>query len=187
METNQESVSKPRKQICSALVKAQKGFGPALKSSQNPHFKSRYADLSACVEAVVEALNDNGIALTQRTHATDAQGVEVETVLVHESGEEMSFGRLFVPCTKNDAQGYGSAITYARRYHLQTALGLAPEDDDGNAASSSAPRIMSKDLAKGTTTYAARPKPTPRTTDEFPVERPSKAKPVEADDDRIPF
>jgi hypothetical protein len=186
METNQESVSKPRKQICAALVKAQKGFGPALKSSQNPHFKSRYADLSACVEAVVEALNNNGIALTQHTHHAE-HGVCVETILIHESGEELSFGKLFVPCTKNDAQGYGSAITYARRYQLQTALGIAPEDDDGNAASSSAPRILSKDLAKGTTTYAARPKPTPRTTDEFPVERPSKAKPVEADDDRIPF
>ena len=186
METNQESVSKPRKQICSALVKAQKGFGPALKSSQNPHFKSRYADLSACVEAVVEALNDNGIALTQHTHHAEG-GVCVETILIHESGEELSFGKLFVPCTKNDAQGYGSAITYARRYQLQTALGIAPEDDDGNAASSSAPRIISKDLAKGTTTYAARPKPTPRTTDEFHEERPSKTKPVEADDDRIPF
>jgi hypothetical protein len=186
METNQESVSKPRKQICAALVKAQKGFGPALKSSQNPHFKSRYADLSACVEAVVEALNDNGIALTQHTHHAEG-GVCVETILIHESGEELSFGKLFVPCTKNDAQGYGSAITYARRYQLQTALGIAPEDDDGNAASSSAPRIISKDLAKETTTYAATRKPTPRTTYEFPVERPSKAKPVEADDDRIPF
>lgn len=186
METNPESVSKPRKQICAALVKAQKGFGPALKSSQNPHFKSRYADLSACVEAVVEALNDNGIALTQHTHHAEG-GVCVETILIHESGEELSFGKLFVPCTKQDAQGYGSAITYARRYQLQTALGIAPEDDDGNAASASAPRIISKDLTKGTTTYAARPKPTPRTTDEFHEERVSKAKPVEADDDRIPF
>jgi hypothetical protein len=125
METNPESVSKTRKQICAALVKAQKGFGPALKSSQNPHFKSRYADLSACVEAVVEALNDNGIALTQHTHHAEG-GVCVETILIHESGEELSFGKLFVPCTKQDAQGYGSAITYARRYQLQTALGIAP-------------------------------------------------------------
>ena len=186
METNPESVSKPRKQICAALVKAQKGFGPALKSSQNPHFKSRYADLSACVEAVVEALNDNGIALTQHTHHAEG-GVCVETILIHESGEELSFGKLFLPCTKQDAQGYGSAITYARRYQLQTALGIAPEDDDGNAASASASRIIAKDLTKGTTTYAARPKPTPRTTEEFHEERSSKAKPVEADDDRIPF
>ena len=134
METNPNSVSSARKQIAGALVKAQRDFGPALKTNTNPHFRSKYAGLDACVEAVIDALNKHGLALTQRTHSTTAQGVEVETVLVHESGEEMSFGRLFVPCTKNDAQGYGSAITYARRYQLQTALGLAPEDDDGNAA-----------------------------------------------------
>ena len=186
METNPESVSKPRKQICAALVKAQKGFGPALKSSQNPHFKSRYADLSACVEAVVEALNANGIALTQHTHQTDC-GVCVETILLHESGEELSFGKLFVPSSKNDAQGYGSALTYARRYSLMAACGLAPEDDDGNAASASAPRIIAKDLTKGTTTYAARPKPTPRTTEQFHEERPTKAKPVETGAFEIPF
>lgn len=181
METNPQSVSSTRKQICAALVKAQKGFGPALKSSQNPHFKSRYADLSACVEAVVEALNDNGIALTQHTHHAEG-GVCVETILIHESGEELSFGKLFVPCTKQDAQGYGSAITYARRYHLQTALGLAPEDDDGNAASQ--PRIVSRELITGKTTYAHKAKPAPRATDEAPK---AQAKPVAADDDRIPF
>jgi len=179
METNQESVSKPRKQICSALVKAQKGFGPALKSSQNPHFKSRYADLSACVEAVVEALNDNGIALTQHTHHAEG-GVCVETILIHESGEELSFGKLFVPCTKQDAQGYGSAITYARRYQLQTALGIAPEDDDGNAASRPVPtHPLSFKQRAVMTTDAAPPKQKPTPKPE-PVA-------VAEDDDRIPF
>jgi len=120
--------------IASALVKAQKAFGPALKSSSNPHFRSRYADLSACVEAVIDALNDNGIALTQQVHECDA-GVIVETVFIHESGATMSCGRLHVPATKHDAQGYGSALTYARRYSLMAACGLAPVDDDGNAAS----------------------------------------------------
>ncbi len=182
METNQDSVSKPRKQIAAALVKAQRDFGPALKTNTNPHFRSKYAGLDACVEAVIDALNKHGLALTQRTHSTAAQGVEVETVLVHESGEEMSFGRLFVPCTKNDAQGYGSAITYARRYQLQTALGLAPEDDDGNAASQ--PRIVSRELISGKTTYSHKAKPAPRATDEAPK---VQAKPVAADDDRIPF
>ena len=66
------------KEIASALVKAQKAFGPALKSSTNPHFKSRYADLAACVEAVIEALNANGIALVQQSHEC-ADGVIVET------------------------------------------------------------------------------------------------------------
>jgi hypothetical protein len=122
------------KQIAAALVKSQKQFGPALKSSSNPHFKSRYADLAACVEAVVDALNANGIALIQQTHEC-ADGVIVETVFVHESGETFSGGRLHVPASKHDPQGYGSALTYARRYSLMAATGIAPEDDDGNAAS----------------------------------------------------
>lgn len=122
------------KNIASALVKAQKAFGPALKTSTNPHFKSRYADLAACVEAVIDALNDHGIAMIQHNHP-HPDGVVVETVFVHESGETMNCGQLFVPASKHDPQGYGSALTYARRYSLMSACGIAPEDDDGNAAS----------------------------------------------------
>ena len=122
------------KNIATALVKAQKAFGPALKTSTNPHFKSRYADLSACVEAVMGGLNDNGIALVQQLYEAE-HGVTVETVFIHESGEMLNCGKLFVPATKQDAQGFGSALTYARRYSLMAACGIAPEDDDGNAAS----------------------------------------------------
>jgi len=122
------------KNIATALVKAQRAFGPALKSSTNPHFRSKYADLSACVEAVIEGLNGAGIALIQRT-SEDATGVTVETVFVHESGEMLECGKLHVPAAKQDPQGYGSALTYARRYSLMAACGIAPEDDDGNAAS----------------------------------------------------
>ena len=120
--------------IAAAFVKAQRAFGPALKTSSNPHFRSRYADLSACVEAVIDALNDNGIALIQKTYECK-DGVMVETIFVHESGEVMEGGILHVPAVKHDAQGFGSALTYARRYSLQAACGIAPEDDDGNAAS----------------------------------------------------
>jgi ribosomal protein L12E/L44/L45/RPP1/RPP2 len=120
--------------IATALVKAQKAFGPALKSSTNPHFKSRYADLSACVEAVITGLNDNGIALIQKCYDC-ANGVMVETMFVHESGEMLECGILHVPASKQDPQGYGSALTYARRYSLMAACGIAPEDDDGNSAS----------------------------------------------------
>jgi hypothetical protein len=119
--------------VAAALVKAQKAFGPALKTNTNPHFRSRYADLSACVEAVVDALNDNSIALTQRIHPSES-GVCVETVFIHESGEVITSGPLHVPASKQDAQGYGSALTYTRRYSLMAACGIAPEDDDGNAA-----------------------------------------------------
>lgn len=123
--------------IATALVKAQKEFGPALKSSTNPHFKSRYADLAACVEAVIDSLNNNGIALLQQTSEC-ADGVVVETMFLHESGESISCGKLHVPAAKHDPQGYGSALTYARRYSLMAACGIAPEDDDGNAASKKA-------------------------------------------------
>ena len=131
--------------IASALVKAQKGFGAALKTSSNPHFKSRYGDLAACVEAVIDSLNDNGIALIQQTHECD-NGVIVETTFIHESGEVFSAGKLHVPASKHDAQGYGSALTYARRYSLMAAAGIAPEDDDGNAATArpSAPPVQRK-------------------------------------------
>lgn len=118
--------------IAAALVKAQKAFGPALKTATNPHFRTKYADLSACVEAVIDSLNANGIALIQRNHL-DETGVTVETVFLHESGEMLDCGRLHVPAAKNDPQGYGSALTYARRYSLMAACGIAPEDDDGNA------------------------------------------------------
>lgn len=127
------------KEISAALVRAQRAFGPALKSSSNPHFKSRYADLAACVEAVIDALNENGIALVQKTDLCE-DGAIVETTFVHESGEMLSAGKLHVPASKQDAQGYGSALTYARRYSLMAACGIAPEDDDGNAATSSAPQ-----------------------------------------------
>ena len=122
------------KNIATAFVKAQRDFAPALKTSTNPHFKSKYADLAACVEAVIDALNTNGIAMIQRTH-DDQTGVTVETVFIHESGETIESGRLHVPAAKNDPQGYGSALTYARRYSLMAACGIAPEDDDGNSAS----------------------------------------------------
>lgn len=128
--------------IATALVKAQKAFGPALKSSTNPHFKSRYADLAACVEAVMDGLNDNGIALIQQCAESDT-GVIVETVFIHESGEVLNCGKLHVPAVKHDPQGYGSALTYARRYSLMAACGIAPEDDDGNAAAKPRPAKQS--------------------------------------------
>lgn len=122
------------KNIATALVKAKQAFGPALKSKDNPFFKSKYADLSACLNAVDQSCLDNGIVLYQETF-DDATGVTVETVFLHESGESLRCGKLHVPAAKHDPQGYGSALSYARRYSLMTACGIAAEDDDGNAAS----------------------------------------------------
>lgn len=121
------------KEISQAFVKAQREFGPALKTSDNPFFKSKYADLSVCIEAVIDALNNNDIALIQNCHECQ-DGVMVETIFLHSSGDQLSTGKLHVPASKQDPQGYGSALTYARRYSLMAACGIAPEDDDGNAA-----------------------------------------------------
>ena len=121
------------KNISTAFVAAQKEFAPALKTSTNPHFKSKYASLDACIEAVIDALNNHGIGLLQKCHPDDS-GVSVETILLHGSGEQLSGGILHVPAAKNDPQGYGSALTYARRYSLMATCGIAPEDDDGNSA-----------------------------------------------------
>jgi hypothetical protein len=140
------------KSIAAAFVKAQADFGPALKTNTNPHFKSKYAGLDACVEAVIDALHKHGIALLQRTHICES-GVTIETILIHTSGETLSGGLLHVPASKNDPQGYGSALTYARRYSLMATCGIAAEDDDGNAASRPV-------------TYAKPSKPAPRMTDE---------------------
>jgi hypothetical protein len=121
------------KAISQALVKAQAAMSHAAKDAKNPHFKSAYSSLASVIDAVRPALSSNGLAFVQKLHSADG-GVAVETVLIHESGEEMSFGVLFIPATKQDAQGFGSAISYGKRYSLQAALGIASEDDDGQAA-----------------------------------------------------
>lgn len=120
--------------VSAAFVKAQAEIGKAIKDSTNPHFRNNYADLSSVVDAIKPALEKNGLSFTQKFHE-NPDGVTVETIIIHESGETISNGVLSVPATKKDAQGFGSACTYARRYSLQAAFGVAPDDDDGNAAS----------------------------------------------------
>lgn len=115
------------------FIKAQKEFEPALKKSTNPHFRSKYADLGECIDAVKDALNNNNFSLMQKTYDNET-GVAVETIFLHESGEFISSGILKLPAAKQDPQGYGSALTYARRYSLMSACGIAAEDDDANLA-----------------------------------------------------
>jgi hypothetical protein len=127
------------KSIASALAAAQMDMGKALKQSNNPHFRSKYADLGSVMDACLEPLNKHGIAVIQPT-GEDEHGRHVKTILIH--GESGGTLECTVPliAQKNDMQGYGSAVTYARRYGLMTMAGIAPEDDDGNAASKAAPK-----------------------------------------------
>ncbi|MDX8384774.1 MAG: ERF family protein [Ghiorsea sp.] len=115
------------------FIKAQSEFEKATKDAANPHFRSKYADLASCIEAVKASLNNNHFALLQLTNACEG-GISVSTVFLHESGEKIEGGTLFIPAKNKDAHGFGSALTYARRYSLLAAAGIAPEDDDGNGA-----------------------------------------------------
>ncbi len=144
------------KELCAALVKAQAEMTGAKKDSANPFFKSKYADLSSVMEAIRPALSAHGLGFVQVAH--DAQDAAiVETVIVHQSGETMSCGKVSVPVSKADAQGYGSAITYARRYSLQTAFGVPSVDDDGNAAAAAKPEAPYGYNANGTKKASAEP------------------------------
>lgn len=125
-------------ELYAAMAKAFPDIEGAAKDRNNPAFKSKYADLSSVVDAIKPALVKHGLFFTQVTHEQSG-GVCIETCVHHSGGESLSFGKLFVPASKNDAQGYGSALTYARRYSLMTAFGVCPEDDDGNAASKTPP------------------------------------------------
>lgn len=136
------------KEFATAYVKAQKAMGVAKKGSDNPFFKSKYADLAEVVEAVKGPLNDNGIGYLQ-IPMPGSKGAKVFTMLLHESGEFIG-GTVEVPATKPDAQGFGSAITYGRRYGLQSLCGVPAEDDDGNAASGKSGKDdhLSKEMTK---------------------------------------
>jgi hypothetical protein len=125
--------------LATALAAARKEFRPVLKKSVNPFFKSKYAELSEVIEATSAALSDNGLSVVQTPgHVVLLDGtnrVTVESRLVHSSGEWIESG-MSLPLSKFDAQGAGSAITYARRYAYQSIVGVAAEpDDDANAAS----------------------------------------------------
>jgi hypothetical protein len=129
--------------LAAALSKAQAAMRGAAKDSQNPHFKSKYADLASVWEACREALTANGLSVIQTTEPSGRDEVIVETALLHDSGEWIS-SRLAMPVQKADAQGFGSALTYARRYSLAAMVGVAPEDDDGNAATKAAPSTINE-------------------------------------------
>jgi hypothetical protein len=158
--------------IAKAFVAAKKEFAPALKTATNPHFRSKYTDLAGCLEAVNDALLANGIAVFQETSLCE-DGVIVETVFLHESGETLRGGKLHVPASKQDPQGYGSALTYARRYSIMAACGIAAEDDDGNAASRPRP-VAQRNPLDNITPPVAPPPP----AGNFALKAPGKEDPI---------
>jgi hypothetical protein len=118
--------------LAAALSKAQADITGALKDSQNPFFKSKYADLASCWDACRKQLAANGLSVIQTTRMTD-QGLMLVTTLAHSSGEWIA-GEMPVLTKDASPQGQGSGITYARRYALAAIVGLAQIDDDAEAA-----------------------------------------------------
>lgn len=119
-------------ELAKALSQAQAVMGNALKDASNPYFKSKYADLTSVIEAVRDPFAKNGLSFTQLIDS-DGDLHHVTTVLLHSSGQFIA-GRVKLRLSKDDMQGLGSAISYARRYGLQAIAGLGAEDDDGEAA-----------------------------------------------------
>src|SRR5690606_4567557 len=127
------------------LVKARAKFKAAVKDAKNPHFKSAYVSLDGVVDAVTDALLSHNIFPTQQTDIQDGRTV-LHTRFLHTSGQWI--GSVYpVHPVKSDPQGEGSALTYARRYALMALAGIAPEDDDGNAAVSAVERDNAKEAA----------------------------------------
>jgi len=121
-------------ELAKALVKAQAQLPAAEKGAVNPAFKSRYANLADCWEACRKPLIENGLSVSQLPAPGDDGRLHLTTLLLHISGEWIC-SECVLPLAKNDPQGYGSAMTYARRYGLAAIIGLVQDDDDGNAAS----------------------------------------------------
>ena len=130
-----ESIS----EIAKALNEVRKNIKQPEKSANNPFFKSKYVMLEGVVDAIDKAL-PKGFTYTQEV-TSDGNQISVSTILLHESGQYIQFDPLNVPVSKNDAQAFGSAETYARRYTLSAVFGVTSDvDDDGNSATKSAPK-----------------------------------------------
>ena len=150
-------------EIATALAKAQAAIEGAIKDKKNPHLQSTDADLSSVWDACRKPLADNGLSVAQGSEVIDGR-VAVTTMLMHTSGQWLQ-NVLSLRPTKDDPQGIGSCITYARRYSLSSMVGVAPADDDAEAAS--APASTKQDVTRPTRTSPAakgpksveRPKP----------------------------
>lgn len=121
--------------LAKAMAEAQNKIKPAAKDGLNPHFKSKYTSIASVWESLRDPMTSNGLTVWQDV-TTNERGVSVETRIVHSSGQWVEFGPLTMPVSKQDAQGFGSVISYSKRYALCAAIGIvsSDEDDDANSA-----------------------------------------------------
>jgi hypothetical protein len=129
--------------LATALAIAQGQIENALKTRENPHFRSKYADLAGVWDACRDALSSNGLSVIQSPGELVDGRMAMTTQLCHKSGQWVR-GSLTIPLGKADAQAYGSATSYARRYALAAFVGVSPADDDGEAATAAKPKPVAK-------------------------------------------
>jgi hypothetical protein len=145
-------MSEPINELAGALAKAQAEIQNPKLDSVNPHFRSKFASLAAVRNAIMPVFAKHGLSILQDLK-NESGGIACTTLILHASGQKLTLGPLFMPSMKPDAQGLGSAATYARRYSLLSLAGVAGEpDDDGNAAvatngKDAAPLISDKQAA----------------------------------------
>lgn len=142
-----ENKMKSTDTLINALVKAQQEIDHVVQDANNPFFKSDYASLKEVIDSVKKPLNSNGILLQQVAHDCDT-GVCIETVF-HGHGGSLSTGKVTIPASKQDPQAYGSALSYAKRYSLLMACGVATrkEDDDAEGAMQrNKPKVVKKSV-----------------------------------------
>jgi hypothetical protein len=148
--------------LAASLAKAQSEMGAVHKDQDNPYFRSKFAGLSTVWEAVKPALTKNGLSIVQMP-GSDERGYFVQTQLLHSSGQWIRSTTYMKPA-KEDPQGIGSLISYARRYALQAMVMACPDDDDGEAAmgrtASQKPAEAPKPAAKAETPKAKATKAT---------------------------
>jgi hypothetical protein len=147
-------------EIAAALCKAQAAMGAVTKGSDNPFFKSSYADINAVIATIKASLNENGISYLQPPKVIEVAGEKltvIETILLHTSGQFISSETEVKAKDNNDPQKYGAGITYARRFGLQSLVGLPAEDDDGNKASGVGSKGKTSRAAKKTASKPASP------------------------------
>lgn len=149
--------SETRAELFKAFANFKKKLKQPLKDANNPFFKSKYVPLENVVQVVDEAMIDTGLSYIQEIEDLEEGYLRVDTIVLHESGEYMVIKGSKVKPVKNDPQSAGSATTYARRYSLSTAFGIASDpDDDGNGASQQA---KNNQQSKNTQQPKAQPKP----------------------------
>jgi len=156
--------------ICAALAMAQGEMKPAVKDATNPHFKSKYADLATVRNAVMPTLSAHNLSVVQLPTEIES-GPALTTILLHASGEWIKTTMLLRP-TKGDPQGIGSALTYARRYALQSVAGVAADDDDDGGHAANAPPVQRHHQQRAeqpptTNGHATMPKAEPTTADKL--------------------